>query len=612
MKRLSGLCCFLALSIMAFAQNPKLDLTVIPDFFKTPIDGNISQPRGVAVNSKGHIFIFNTGHYQLMEFDGKGHFVKAWGEGLFQDPHGLRIDKEDNIWTTDLSTHLILKFSPEGKLLIVLGEKGTSGLRNETRGTPLFNRPADIAFASNGDIYVADGYGNHRIVKLDKYGNWIKSWGEKGKETGNFDNPHNVVVDQSGKVYVADRNNLRVQIFSPEGAFIRAWTNVGKPWGLAITHDNYIYLSEGDAEKIFKLDLEGNILGEYIAGAGHQPGQLIGAHGIAVGLFEELYVTGAFNWKVNKYIQNQKSGDWHRIIPETAAHHRHESALAEIDGKIYAFGGRNTNTMDIYDPTTNTWTAGAETPLEMHHFQAITYKGEIWVIGAFTGPYPKEEPIPFLYVYNPKTDKWRVGGKLPEGRYRGSAGVAVYKDKFYLLCGNQLGHFTGHNTWFDEFDPATGQWKNLPDAPHTRDHFQVAIIDGKLYAAGGRNTSALTNHVLDQTIPEVDVYDFATGKWKSLPSGANIPTLRAGTTSLVKGDQLIVMGGESGTQIPAHSEVEAYDVSDGKWIKMKPMLVGRHGTQAVMLNGKVYIAGGASNRGGGPELNVLDCWEVGK
>ncbi len=213
-------------------------------------------------------------------------------------------------------------------------------------------------------------------------------------------------------------------------------------------------------------------------------------------------------------------------------------------------------------------------------------------------------------MYNPQSDSWRIAGKLPEGRYRGAAGLSIYKDKFYLLCGNQVGHFTGHTTWFDEFDPETSEWKSMPDAPNTRDHFQTAIVNDKLYAAGGRNTSAKTGHVLDPTIGEVDVFDFKTSTWSTLPAASNLPTLRAGTTAVVHDNKVIVMGGESGTQIPAHSEVEALDVSSGSWSSLAQMLQGRHGTQAILYQGKVYLAGGSSDRGGGPEMKSLDCWHL--
>lgn len=597
-----------ALSLVAQTSS-EFHLEVVPDFFKTTVDGNIIQPTGVAVNSKGHIFVFNKGNRQLMEFDAQGNYLRSFGQGLFIDPHGLRIDHEDNIWTTDLETHVVLKLNPQGQVMMVVGQRITPGLFDEARQSVLFYKPADVAIRSNGDIYVADGYGNHRVVHLDKDGNLIRTWGEKGPQIGNFDNPHNIVVDRN-RVYVVDRNNKRVQVFDTDGKFVSAWTHLGIPWGLAVSPERNLYLVDGDAEVIYKLDMDGQVLGKYEAGPGRSPGHLRAAHGIAVGPQEELYVTEVLNWRVQKFQQHWQKGDWERVITSNCANHRHESAFAEVDGKFYAFGGRNTHSVDIYDPKTRIWSAGANSPLEMHHFQAIVYKGEIWVIGAFTGPYPKEEPIAFLHVYNPVTNRWRTAGRLPDGRHRGSGGVVVHNDKFYLLCGNELGHYTGHTTWFDEFDPATGEWTAMPDAPHTRDHFHAAVVDGKLYAAGGRNSSAKTNSVIDATFGEVDVFDFATKTWSTLPSSSNIPTQRAGTTVVVDGNRLIVMGGESGTQVPAHSEVEALDVRSGTWTKLPPMLQGRHGTQAVLYHGRVYLAGGSSDRGGGPEMKSLDCWSL--
>lgn len=581
---------------------------VIPGFFKPPVDGNFIQPTGVAVNSAGHIFVFNKGNKQLMEFDATGQYLRSLGHGLFKSPHGLRIDRNDNIWTTDTETHLVIKMNSNGQVLMVLGEQGKSGLFDEVRNRILFFKPADIAIANNGDIYVADGYGNHRIVRLDSNGKLIKAWGKQGAAPGEFNNPHNIVLDQGANVYIADRNNKRIQVFDQEGNFKAEWTNLGKPWGLAISPEQYLYMTDGDAEKILKLDQSGTILAEFEGGPGTQNGQLAAAHGIAVGPQEELYITEVINWRVTKLEQTWRRGNWRRLLTKGNANYRSESAFIEVNDKFILLGGRNTRTVDIFDPATNTWTSGTKAPLEMHHFQAINYKNEIWIVGAFTGPYPKEEPVPFLHVYNPATDSWRVGGKLPEGRYRGAAGAVLYKDKFYLLCGNKEGHFTGHNTWFDVFDPETRTWTQLPDAPNTRDHFQMQVINDKLYAAGGRNTSAKTNHVMDQVIPEVDVFDFKTKTWRTLPTEANLPTLRAGTTSLSLDGRLVVIGGESGAQVPAHYEVEAYDINQGKWISLDPLLIGRHGMQAILYKGKIYLAGGSRNRGGGPELKSIDYW----
>lgn len=609
---LSGLALLACSHVSVLAQNivrPPFELEPVPYFLSPAHDGNIIMPTGVAVNAEGHVFVFNKGNKQLMEFDASGNYIQSMGAGLFADPHGLRIDSDGNIWTTDLDGHMVMKLNQEGQVLMVLGQRNTSGFIDTTRNMVLFNRPADVAFGRNGEIYVADGYGNHRIVHLDRDGNLIRTWGEQGPEEGNFDNPHNIVYRQ-GRVYVADRYNDRIQVFNSQGEFQEAWTDIGNPWGLAVSPEGYIYMTDGANERIIKFELDGTIVGSYEAGGGTAQGQLRAAHGIAVGPQEELFVTEVMNWRVQKFQQRWQMGDWERLATNGDASHRHEAAFIEVNGKFYAMGGRNIHGVDIYDPTTNTWTKGAPSPLELHHFQAVAYEDEIWVIGALTGPYPKEEPVRFLYAYNTKTDTWRVSGKLPEGRERGNTGVVLYDNKFYMLCGNLLGHHSGHRPWFDVLDPTTGEWSTLADAPHTRDHFHAVVIDDKLFAAGGRNTSQSTGHVLDQLIPEVDVYDFKTQKWSVLDS--NLPTPRGGTTAFNWNDNLVVLGGETHLQVPAHQEVEMYELSAERWSRISTMLQGRHGTSVILYNGKMYIAGGASSRGGGPELKSIDVWHLDK
>lgn len=304
MNRIATFLPLLLFALSLFGQENALQLKVDPDFFRTPTDGNLIQPTGVTVNSQGHVFVFNKGNRQLMEFDADGNYLRSLGQGIFKDPHGLRVDEEDNIWTTDLEAHLVIKMNSEGRVLMVLGENGTSGLYNEARKSMLFFKPADIAFARNGDIYVADGYGNHRVVHLDKHGNLIKAWGEQGPENGNFNNPHNIVIDAQDRIYIADRNNARIQVFSLKGDFLEAWTHVGKPWGLALSEEGYLYMTDGDAEKILKLDLKGNIIATFAKDPGNGPGQFRAAHGIATGPGGALYVTEVLNWRVQKMIEN--------------------------------------------------------------------------------------------------------------------------------------------------------------------------------------------------------------------------------------------------------------------------------------------------------------------
>lgn len=276
---------------------------------------------------------------------------------------------------------------------------------------------------------------------------------------------------------------------------------------------------------------------------------------------------------------------------------RHENAYAKVGDRFYLIGGRGERPVQIYDPESGTWTTGATPPLNMHHFQAVSYDGKIYVLGAFDGNYPDETPIPNVYIYDPQTDAWTKGPAIPEDRRRGAAGAVAHEGTIYLVGGIQNGHIDGQVRWLDAFNPETGTWEQLADAPRRRDHFQVAVADGKLYAVGGRRSSQATGEVFQLTIPEVDVYDFATNTWTPLPPSGDLPTERAGTTTVSVGGHIIVLGGESGSQEPAHAEVEAFDPETGTWQSLAPMNTGRHGTQAIVHEGHLYIAAGSRTRG---------------
>lgn len=297
---------------------------------------------------------------------------------------------------------------------------------------------------------------------------------------------------------------------------------------------------------------------------------------------------------------------WQQVKHENSCTNRHENALAEVKGKLILLGGRGVKPVESFDPKTNRWTRLIETPIEMHHFQAVTYKDEVWVLGAFTGAYPHETPIPNIYIFNPDKNQWRVGPEIPLERRRGAAGVFVHKDKIYMVCGIQDGHWDGHVGWLDEYDPRKDTWRKLPDAPHVRDHVQAAVIDNKIYVAGGRRSTAKIQQVLNLTEGAVDVYDFRSNEWTTLPESSNLPTLRAGNASVVLDNKLLVIGGESGSQVPAHNQVEAFNTKTMKWETLPALNEGRHGTGAVNVNGKIYIVAGSGNRGGGPELNSIE------
>lgn len=299
---------------------------------------------------------------------------------------------------------------------------------------------------------------------------------------------------------------------------------------------------------------------------------------------------------------------WQGLETESSCTNRHENSLTAIGEQLILVGGRGVKPVEGYDIPAKKWIKYVDTPLEMHHFQAVAYQGELWVLGAFTGGYPHETPIPNIYIFNPEKNEWRKGPEIPEDRRRGAAGAFVYKDKIYVVCGIQDGHWDGHVGWLDEYDPATDKWTKLADAPHVRDHVHAAIVGDKVYIAGGRRSTARIGQVLNLLEPAVDVYDFNTASWTTLPEAQNLPTLRAGASSVSLGDKVLIIGGESDAQVPSHSEVEAFNTLTMQWETLPFLKQGRHGTGAVNVGGRVYIVAGSGNRGGGPELNSIEVF----
>jgi hypothetical protein len=360
MKRLAFAAMF-SLSIPLFAQPPvpEIKFQAQTDFFKLPPDLYFGEVAGVAVNSKGHVFVFSRGSTtgpaygaaaaQLLEFDDDGKYVREIGHQLYawSYAHAVKVDKQDNIWVADKGSDMVIKFSPEGRVSMVFGRKqeasdeGTAPLRHPRPPLPPidgeFRQVTDMTWDSAGNTYISDGYINSRIAKIDKDGNWVKSWGEPGTGPGQFNTPHSIAADDAGNVYVADRGNGRIQVFSPDGKFLREirinvpynhtihpWMGSmpsevpatpeapaplnktmlnGSPWAICITPGPHqmLYAADGYPGRIYKLTLDGKVLG-VLGATGHGPGQFGWIHELACPSENVLFAAELLNWRVQKLI----------------------------------------------------------------------------------------------------------------------------------------------------------------------------------------------------------------------------------------------------------------------------------------------------------------------
>jgi sugar lactone lactonase YvrE len=287
-------------------SSPALPYIPVPESFRLPPGANFGGTSGVAFDSKGHIYVIHRGPMPLMEFDADGGFIRGFGDGLFERPHGLRIDAQDNIWTTDVASNMVYKFNPAGRIELVLGVKGLNAEWHPFGHLRAFNEPNEAVVGPTGDIYVLQGHGKAPscVHKYDRHGDFIKTIGRPGRGPGEFDLPHSMVFDDEGLLYIADRNNARIQVLDPDGNYIRESRHPGTPCGLFMGADRHIWLAHGHTGEIMKLDLAGNVVG-VMAGAGQ--GKALGrygeAHYIAVSPRNEIFVADTLNWRVQKYVR---------------------------------------------------------------------------------------------------------------------------------------------------------------------------------------------------------------------------------------------------------------------------------------------------------------------
>jgi len=342
-------CVVLAAPLSAQQNVPALQFESAPDFFKLPPDLNFGEVSGVAVDSKGNVYVFSRSNSaygpayaptaaQLLEFDRNGKFVREIGKGNYawSFAHTVRIDRDDNVWAVDKGSDMVVKFNQAGRITMVFGRRKESA-DDETgpwehpepplpHVDGLFRQPTDVAWDSRGNIYISDGYVNSRVAKYDRNGDWVKSWGAPGTGPGQFRLPHAIAIDRNDNVYVGDRSNRRIQVFDVDGKFLRMFTidvppppgtrpvNGNTPTGQALANSigapNSICITPGPNQvmfvgestfpgRLFKVSLEGKVLG-VIGGSGRQLKQFSGVHALACPSEHEVYTAETSNWRVQK------------------------------------------------------------------------------------------------------------------------------------------------------------------------------------------------------------------------------------------------------------------------------------------------------------------------
>jgi sugar lactone lactonase YvrE len=285
---------------------PELDYVVAPTAVTLPAGVTMGATASVAFDANGHLFVLTRGDKTFFEFNPDGTFIRSFGDKLFTRSHGLRIDRDGNLWATDVGGHIVVKMTRDGQPLLTIGTKGEAGEWNEATGSHKLNQPNDVVLAGNGDVFVAQGHtpgaeGDARVLKFDKNGKFIKSWGGKGSGPGQFQVAHGIAIDAKGLVWVADRENQRIQLFDQDGKFVREVKYKGLPCSLDIGRQ-YMYMVNGFAGQVLRLDLNGKVLAA-MGKPGKGPGEFGEAHMIAVSQKDEIYVADSVNAALVKFVK---------------------------------------------------------------------------------------------------------------------------------------------------------------------------------------------------------------------------------------------------------------------------------------------------------------------
>lgn len=324
MRRAATALFVLSLTVAAAAQRPSdpallvpqdapaMDYVAAPSAVTLPDGVTMGATAAVAFDARGHLWVLTRGAVAFFEFDEKGAYLRSFGEKLFTRAHGLRIDRDGNLWAGDVGAHTVRKFSRDGAVLLTIGTAGEAGEWNEAAGSRKLNQPNDVVVAGNGDIFIVQGHtpgprGDARVLKFDKTGAFVAQWGGKGTGPGQFQVAHGVAIDAQGLLWVTDRENQRIQVFDQRGTFVREMKYAGLPCAMDIGRQ-YIYMVNGFAGQLLRLDLTGKVLAA-VGRPGTGPGEFGEAHFVAVSPAQEIYVADSVNGALVKFVRRGSGPD---------------------------------------------------------------------------------------------------------------------------------------------------------------------------------------------------------------------------------------------------------------------------------------------------------------
>jgi hypothetical protein len=316
MRVLRLACLSLLCATAAVAQPPQrplipLDTWSLPgyhavdmkDFLKVPDGLELGQISTVTMTPGGNLLLLNRGPQPFLEFKTDGTFVRAFGDNkLLPRAHGLRFDDAGNMWVTDFGQHVVYKMDKDGKVLLTLGTFGQAGEWDEAAGKHLFNQPNETAIDSKGNLYVVQGHGTGepRVLKFDANGKFIKQWGSRGTAAGQFFAAHAIEIDANDRLYIADRENMRIEQFDTEGNYLSEWKYNAMVCGLFLHSDGHMYMTSGFDGEWAKLDLDGKLMGS-LGSSGKENGQFGEAHYLAVDGNSNVYIADVVNRRLQLY-----------------------------------------------------------------------------------------------------------------------------------------------------------------------------------------------------------------------------------------------------------------------------------------------------------------------